>query len=317
LLLKSAFVEELRIYCNADFPATAAALFQQGTASHRVAATLAEADVALGQPNVDGVITSAGLRWVQLTSAGYTNYDRDDVRAALKARGAALTKSSLVFDEPCAEHLVGFLYAQARQLPQALDEQRGARGWPQKAVRSRSRLLRGQSALIAGLGSIARRLIELVAPLGLELTVMRRQVVGDEPVRAVAWDSVEATRALGAADHVLNILPAAPATDGFFSAARLQAMKKGAIFYNIGRGTTVDQPALIAALTTGHIGAAYLDVTTPEPLPPEDPLWAAPNCFITPHTAGGHDDESVRLVRHFLDNLARFTGGQPLIDRVV
>ncbi|HEX3694500.1 MAG TPA: D-2-hydroxyacid dehydrogenase [Polyangia bacterium] len=310
-------MKELSIYCNADFPATAQALFQQSTAGHRVAATLAEADVALGQPNVDGVIASARLRWVQLTSAGYTNYDRDDVRAALKARDAALTKSSLVFDEPCAEHLLAFFYAQARQLPQALEEQRGARGWPQKTVRSRSRLLRGQSALIAGLGSIARRLIELIAPLGMELTVMRRQVVGDEPVRAVAWDSAEAVRALGDADHVLNILPAAPATDGFFSAARLQAMKKGAIFYNIGRGTTVDQAALIAALTTGHIGAAYLDVTTPEPLPPEDPLWTAPNCFITPHAAGGHDDESVRLVRHFLDNLARFSSGQPLIDRVV
>jgi phosphoglycerate dehydrogenase-like enzyme len=133
----------------------------------------------------------------------------------------------------------------------------------------------------------------------------------------VAWDSAEATRALGAADHVLNILPAALATDGFFGAARLQAMKPGAIFYNIGRGTTVDQPALIAALTSGHLGAAYLDVTTPEPLPPDHPLWMAPNCFITPHSAGGHDDESVRLVRHFLENLGRFTSGQPLIDRVV
>jgi phosphoglycerate dehydrogenase-like enzyme len=208
------------------------------------------------------------------------------------------------------------MYAQGRQLPQAFAEQKGARGWPQKSMRGDCRLLRGQSAVIFGLGSIARRLIELLSPLGMDLTVMRRKVTGDEPVRALPWDGAQAAQALGTADHVLNILPAAPGTDLFFNAARLGAMKPDAIFYNIGRGTTVDQPALIAALTAGKLGAAYLDVTTPEPLPPEHPLWGTPNCFITPHTAGGHHDESERLVRHFLDNLARFTSGQALLDRV-
>lgn len=305
------------IYCNADFPPAAKELLQQGIAGHRQVGPLGEAEVAFGQPPVDGVITSARLRWVQLTSAGYTNYDRDDVRAALHARGAALTKSSLVFDEPCAEHIVAFMYAQARMLPAALGEQGGARGWPQKEIRGRSRLLRGQSAVICGLGSITRRVIDLLAPLGMDVTVLRRKVAGDEPVRALGWDSPEAAGALGAADHVLNILPAAPGTDGFFSAARLAALKSDATLYNIGRGNTVDQPALIAALRAGRLRAAYLDVTTPEPLPPDDPLWAAPNCFITPHTAGGHHDESLRLVRHFLDNLSRFAASRPLLDRVV
>ena len=80
---------------------------------------------------------------------------------------------------------------------------------------------------------------------------------------------------------------------------------------------TVDQRALIAALRSGHLSAAYLDVTDPEPLPPEHLLWTAPNCFITPHTAGGFGGEEAALVRHFLENLARFTAGTPLADWVM
>jgi phosphoglycerate dehydrogenase-like enzyme len=94
-------------------------------------------------------------------------------------------------------------------------------------------------------------------------------------------------------------------------------MKPGAIFYNIGRGATVDQAALSDALHSGRLSAAWLDVTDPEPLPEDHPLLATPNCFITPHTAGGHVDEGRSIVKHFLENLGRFTRGEPLIDRVM
>ncbi|HMB29898.1 MAG TPA: NAD(P)-dependent oxidoreductase, partial [Blastocatellia bacterium] len=93
--------------------------------------------------------------------------------------------------------------------------------------------------------------------------------------------------------------------------------KPGAIFYNIGRGSTVDQEALLAALERGSLAGAYLDVTTPEPLPPDHPLWSAPSCFITPHSAGGQMREQHDLVEHFLENLRRFAGGRELLDRIV
>lgn len=93
-------------------------------------------------------------------------------------------------------------------------------------------------------------------------------------------------------------------------------MKPGAILYNIGRGSTVDQAALLDALESKRLAAAYLDATEPEPLPPSHLLWSAPNCFITPHTAGGFIGEKERLVRHFLDNLRRFIAGEALRDRV-
>jgi phosphoglycerate dehydrogenase-like enzyme len=89
------------------------------------------------------------------------------------------------------------------------------------------------------------------------------------------------------------------------------------VFYNIGRGATVDQPALLDALTHRRIAGAYLDVTTPEPLPADHALWKLPNCWITPHTAGGHRDEAIRLVQHFRQNLARYAAGQPLTDRIM
>ena len=98
---------------------------------------------------------------------------------------------------------------------------------------------------------------------------------------------------------------------------RFAAVRPGAIFYNVGRGGTVDQHALLGALESGKLGAAYLDVTVPEPLPADHPLWTAPRCYITPHTAGGHSDEHERFVAHFIENLQRYTAGEPLLDRVI
>jgi len=115
----------------------------------------------------------------------------------------------------------------------------------------------------------------------------------------------------------VNILPDSPATTGWVSAARLAALKPGVRFYNIGRGTTVDQPALIAALDSGKVAAAYLDVMDPEPLPPAHPLWNAKNCYITCHIGGGTGDQDDNLSRHFLSNLAAFTQGGKLVDRIV
>ena len=122
---------------------------------------------------------------------------------------------------------------------------------------------------------------------------------------------------LGAADHVVDILPGGPETTQFFDATLLGQLKPGAVFYNIGRGSTVDQMALCSALEAGRLRAAYIDVTDPEPLPAEHPLWRAPRCTITPHSAGGHAEEEARLVAHLLRNLERFAAGSALLDRVL
>jgi len=323
-------IAPLRIWCNTAFPADVERALLDGLGPHRLTfapartannlaaappdAGLLDADVAFGQPDVAGLIGGT-VRWAHLTTAGYERYDRADLRDALARRGGVLSNASYVYDEPCAQHAAAMILALARQLPAAVLNQAGARGWPYLPLRAASRLLNGQRVLLLGFGAIARRLVELLTPFKVELVAIRRTPAGDEPIRVVAELDVDAE--LAAADHVVNVLPGGAATDGFMSAARFERMKPGATFYNIGRGTTVDQPALEAALQSGHLAAAYLDVMTPEPLPPEHPLWRVPNCHLTPHTAGGHSDESMRHVRLFLDNLARFAAGREVVGRVI
>ena len=321
----------LTIWTNAQFSETARAQLTDALTPHRLvfstqlsASNLAkaapdpamlEADIAFGQPDPDMALQSTRLRWIHLTTAGYTRYDGAEFRSAFGGRGAQLTNSSRVYDEPCAEQVLSFMLAQARQLPGSHESQRTDHAWPTLERRAISRLLLGQSVVLLGFGAIGRRLAELLAPFSMDVTAVRRKPAGDENVRVVTEDALAG--ALAKADHVVNILPENAATKAFVNAERLASMKPGAIFYNVGRGTTVDQDALLAALNSGHLGAAWLDVTDPEPLPPTHPLWAAPRCHITPHTAGGHDTEQQRLVSHFVENLRRFEAIGDLLDRVI
>ncbi len=277
---------------------------------------LAEADIVFGQPKVDDIMHQRKLRWVALTTAGYTRYDGGDLRAAFKARGAVLTKASGVFADACAHQVLANMLALARRLPGQLRNQDGAREWKYLEDRFVATLLTGQSAVLLGHGVIGKRLAELLRPFGMKLTAFRRTPAGkDEGIAVVNAAGLPA--ALAAADQVVNILPESKETINFMDAARFAQMKPGARFYNIGRGTTVDQPALMAALESGRLDAAYLDVTEPEPLPPEHPLWKTRNCYITCHVGGGTREQDDKLVRLFLDNLARFERGEALVERIV
>jgi phosphoglycerate dehydrogenase-like enzyme len=322
--------EPLVIWTNADLEPAAIAALKDGTAGHRLvvsersgnnlatgsaSAQLAEADVAFGQPDPDQIAGLGRLKWIQLTSAGYTRYDRPDLFKALKDRGANLTNSSSVFDDPCAQHVLAFMLAQARQLPESYAAQLSKHEWVYNQLRNKTRVLRDETVLILGFGAIARRLVELLAPYHLKLVATRRTVKGDEGIEVHSISELEAL--LPMADHVVNVLPSNPSADGIMDASKFAAMKPGASFYNVGRGATVDQDALIGALKSGRLASAYLDVAVPEPLPSDHPLWTTPNCYVTPHIAGGHQEEDLELVRHFLANLERFARGDELKDRVV
>lgn len=277
--------------------------------------TLAEADVAFGQPDVAQVMASPKLKFVELSSAGYTRYDRDDFRAAMKGRGVPVTNASLVFADPCAQHVLAQMLALERNLPVQLRNQDGKRDWRYLEDRFTNGVLTHRNVLLLGYGTIARRLADLLKPFGTTVVAYRRTPRGDEGVTMIGQAGLLA--ALAAADHVVNILPDSDSTRGWMNAARFAQMKPGARFYNIGRGTTVDQAALMAALASGQVGAAYLDVMDPEPLPPAHPLWDAKNCFITCHIGGGTREQDENLARHFLANLKAFTSGKPLTDRIM
>jgi phosphoglycerate dehydrogenase-like enzyme len=320
--------QPLVIWCNVSFGTAASSSRQRlvdagvghtlhlvdgGTAPDLARSWLVQASVAFGQPPVDALLASDRIQWVEIASAGYEVYDGADLRSALVRRGVPLTNAGSVYAEACAQHVLAMMFAAGRSLPAAMDAQRDRR-WAFAELRPRMRLLSQQRVLILGWGQIARRLAALLAPFDVEVTAVRRRVVGDERVRVITADALDAE--LARTDHLVNLLPGGSGTAGFVNTHRLARLSGGAWFYNVGRGSTVDQDALVAALNSGHLSGAWLDVTDPEPLPPDHPLWRTPGCHITPHLAGGQADERGHQVRHFLDNLQRFIDGGALVDRV-
>ena len=320
------------IFCNATFPDALLLRLRQSvgsdrlrlaratTASNLVAGeaepAMLNAEIIFGQPDPARLGDCANLRWIHLSSAGYSRYDTEEVRRHLAQRGVRLTTSSSVYAEPCAEHLLAMVLALSRGLPESWREQTGSRRWQSAERRHGSALLRGQRVVLLGYGAIARRLAELLRPFGVTITALRRHADDDDAAPVSVITAIDLPEALSRADHLVNALPDTASTHRLVDGALFAHLPKGARYYSVGRGSTTDHQALARRLHSGQLGAAYLDVTDPEPLPASHPLWDAPNCYITPHSAGGSGDEFYNLVQHFLENLARYDAGEPLRDRV-
>ena len=321
----------LTIWCNQAFRPDARGLFLAGLAPHRLVqatnssgsvlapgqsdSAFAAADLAFGQPVPADILANPRLRWAEISTAGYARFDHAEFRAAMRARGTIITNVSAVFANPCAEHLLAMMLAFARELPKHLLNQVGPKAWAYEEGRFTIGMLTGRTVVILGYGAIGKRLVELLAPFRCRVIAVRRAPRGDEGVETVA--ETELPQVLPLADYVVNALPDNPGSRGSCNAAMFARMKRGAFFCNVGRGSTVNQDNLVAALRSGLVGGAYLDALDPEPLPPAHPLWTAPNCFITPHVGGGHREQDESLAKHFLENLRRFERGEPLVDRVM
>jgi phosphoglycerate dehydrogenase-like enzyme len=321
----------LTIWTNAKFSESDTQLLRDGTSGHNLvfaqAASasvldagrpdpdLPQADIAFGQPDAAQCLACPRLRWVEVTTAGYTRYDTPEFQEAFRTRGSIFSNVSEVFADPCAQHVLGMMLALGRRLLPSYRDQLTDQSWHYAERRYDSRLLTGQTVLLLGFGAIGRRLAELLAPFGMTVMAVRRQIRSERGVRIIPEEAVSS--ALGQADHVVNILPDNASTRNYVNARRLACVKPGARFYNVGRGSTVDERALLDALRSGRLGEAYLDVFETEPLPPDHAFWQQPNCFITPHTAGGRHDQDTAIVRHFLHNLAAFQRKTLMIDRIV
>ncbi len=321
----------LTIWCNAKFNPAATQLLHEGLRGHRLVTAsnastnvlqagasdpaLATADVAFGQPVPADCLRNERLRWVEVNSAGYTRFDTPQFLETFRQRGAAFTNASGVFADSCAQHALAMMLALGRNLLPSHRDQLTDHAWHYEKRRYSCRLLTGQTVLLLGYGAIGRRLAALLAPFGVTIYAVRRQTRSELGVRIVPEENISSVLPL--ADHVVNILPDNESTRNYVNARRLACFKAGARFYNIGRGTTVDDKALLEALNSGRLDAAYLDVFEPEPLAPDHPFWTTPNCYVTCHTAGGRHDQDEALVKHFLANVAAFERGEPMIDRVV
>jgi phosphoglycerate dehydrogenase-like enzyme len=202
--------------------------------------------------------------------------------------------------------VLGFLLAFSARILES------ARRAPGEWVSDPVRLLRGTLALVVGAGSIGTETGRLLRSAGLRVRGIARDVRAPDDVFESIAGPGSLQKELALADHVVNVLPITPATRRMFGAAQFAAMKPSAVFVNIGRGGTVDEPALVEALRGGVIAGAALDVFEVEPLPAESPLWLMPNVLVSPHRAGDHEGWERDVVELFVDNLRRFVAGEQL-----
>lgn len=278
------------------------------TDSDHIADEIAGAQVLLGWSKLDGLLDHADeLVWVQNVGAGVEQIVSDD----FLTRDLILTNGSGIMAPNIAEHVIGLMLALARRFPELLEAQRKQR-WKGDVDSVSVTELGGQTALLVGVGEIGLQIARRLTAFDVTVLGVRRSA-GEPPEHFEEVGSFDnLPRLVERADHVISSLPHTPETIGIFNAELFARFKQGARFYNVGRGTSVVQPDLIAALKSGRLSGAGLDVTDPEPLPEGDSLWTAPNVVITAHTSGATPKFQDRLFDLFTDNLHRYIAGDDL-----
>lgn len=272
-------------------------------------AELAEADVIVGwQISPEQLDQAPGLRWFHAGSAGVEHLEL----GALRDRQVMLTNSRGVSAPNMAEHALGMMVALARRFPRLMREQ-AAHSWRDEDTHREVRELGGATVLVIGTGEIGSQVASRAAAFGMRVEGLRRRAHAEIPPNfSRIWTQDELGKALAGADHVVVTLPDTPGTRNLLDAAAFAACKPGAMIYNVGRGAVIDTEALVSALQSGHLGGAGLDVTEPEPLPVDSPLWDLENVLITAHTSGASPRYWERQEALISDNIARFLVGRPL-----
>jgi phosphoglycerate dehydrogenase-like enzyme len=254
------------------------------------------------------------LKFIQSISAGVDQYDR----AALQAAGVRLASAQGANANAVSEHAIALILALARRIPEARDNQarkhwRGMIG----DLSGREDELGGKTLLVVGIGRIGGRLARLAKAFGMNVVGLRR----DPANGAEGADEIHGMEALHAqlprADYVALCCALTEETRGLMDARAFAAMRRGAALVNVARGRVCDEAALVAALQSGQVGQAALDVTADEPLPEASPLWTMPNVLVTPHTGGEtrrYEDNVLDLME---ENLTRLRRGEAALKNQV
>ena len=257
------------------------------------------------RPHLRDVRDLPRLRLVQLLTAGY-----EDVLPHV-APGVQLANAAGVHDASTAELAVALVLAAQRGLPELVAAQSRSE-WLPTTIRGS---LADKKVLVLGYGSIGHAIARRLAPFEVALTAVASTArAGDELVPSV-HGVAELPELLPQQDVVVVIVPLTPDTAGLVDRDFLGAMKPGALLVNVARGKVVDTDALVEALYAGRVRAA-LDVTDPEPLPADHPLWQAPGTIITPHVGGATEAFAPRAARLLREQLSAFVGGRPLLNLV-
>jgi phosphoglycerate dehydrogenase-like enzyme len=324
--------ERVRLVVAADFDDTlidriGAVSPRLDVAQHRKGGPLevvADAEVLLVQGWMPKPEQAPAVRWVQLMSAGA---DHAMKRPLVSTTDVTVTTASGIHASPIGEYCMAMILALAYEVPRFLDLQARAE-WlaPEHYV---PRTLRGQTIGVVGYGSIGRELARLAAGFGMRVVAVKRDPsrmqedhgytapgTGDPDgtIPAAVHPPEELAAVAAESDFLVSTLPGTPATRHLIDAAVLGAMKPTAVLVNIGRGAVIDEAALIEVLRAGRIAGAALDVFEQEPLPAESPLWSLPNVVVTPHVSGNSDRYDEMVTDVFVENLARYLDGRPLLN---
>lgn len=259
------------------------------------------------EPLLDAFSRASKLRWIQAASAGVDGL----LFPELVAADVVVTNARGVFDESIGEWALGVMLAFATGILASAYDQRDRRWGDDR----RTQRLAGGRLLVVGPGPIGRATARRARTAGMEVEAVGTRERDDRDLGRVHGPD-EFHAALGRADYILDSLPLTPQTHHHFDAAAFGSMKTSARFLNVGRGATVDEPALVDALGSGRIAGAALDVFETEPLPGDSPLWSMPNVLVSPHICGDFDGWEAEIVNVFVDNLARYVAGKPLRNTV-
>ncbi|MET1756755.1 D-2-hydroxyacid dehydrogenase [Novosphingobium sp. RD2P27] len=256
---------------------------------------------AFGSAAMPEAVRQAGkLRWLTTVAAGINHLPLD----LLAARGTTLTNGAGLHAGTIAEYaLLGMLTIAKgyREVMRAQDRRDWLQTPPGKGE------LAGTSALIVGAGAIGGRIAHLLRAFDVAVTEVRRSP-GPDTLRPDEWQA-----RLGDFDWIIVAVPSTPETHALFGPETFAAMKEGAVILNFARGEVIETDALLAAIDSGRLGGAFLDVTDPEPLPPDHPLWSRENVHISMHLSGRSQDTIFqKAAERFLANCSRFLRGEPL-----
>jgi phosphoglycerate dehydrogenase-like enzyme len=261
--------------------------------------------------SAEELATLPDLRWFQCIAAGVDHFPLSE----MSERGILLSNNSGVHASNIAEHILAMMLAFARRIPFLLKMQQ-KHVWAEDARRTGVFELAGQRLLVVGLGDIGLALARKANALGMAVDGVRRSVGTSIPGIEHIGTVRELPMLLPSADHVAICLPLTSETNGLFGSDAFARMKRGAFIYNIGRGPMIVTAALTDALSSGHLGGAGLDVTDPEPLDPNSPLWDMTNVIITGHTAGATPKYWERAGEILYTNVGRFIRDEPLLNQV-
>jgi phosphoglycerate dehydrogenase-like enzyme len=253
------------------------------------------------------VNANPALRWVHAMPAGAGGQLRSARLTDEQLTRVVVTTSAGVHAEPLAEFAIFGLLAAAKTLPRLL-EQKSNHDWSE---RWQMKHLFQQTVLVVGLGSIGRATAKKLAALGVRVIATSRHGATAEGVSEVIHPNRIAATVAGV-DGIVVTLPGTDATRGMISADVLAALKPGATVVNVGRGTVIDEQALVESLKSGHVGFAALDVFATEPLPAGSPLWTLPNVLISPHSAALNENIDRDIARLFAENATRYLDGEPM-----